>query len=197
MANVDFGAYKRIVQYFYDPEPRNYDGSTSAIWCLGVRYPLGREICRQNSIQVPTKQLQASPEESYAIPHPPIISTPPESVAGSYDSDFSHAEPSTINGDGGSWPSEFLDDFEARIWLTYRSNFPAIPKSQDPKAASAVTFSVRLRNIGDRGGFTSDTGFGCMIRSGQSLLANSILCLRLGRGILISKLSGYHLLIVL
>jgi cysteine protease ATG4 len=32
------------------------------------------------------------------------------------------------------------------------------------------------------GGFSSDTGWGCMIRSGQSLLANAILITRLGRG---------------
>ena len=76
------------------------------------------------------------------------------------------------------WPPEFLDDCESRIWFTYRSNFPAIRKSSD----AAMTLSVRLRNLSDQSGFTSDTGWGCMIRSGQSLLANALVILRLGRG---------------
>lgn len=89
----------------------------------------------------------------------------------------------------GGWPPSFLDDFEARIWLTYRSNFPAIPKSEDPKAASSMSLSVRLRSqLVDQGGFTSDTGWGCMIRSGQSLLANALVMLKLGRGMLIALL---------
>ena len=55
---------------------------------------------------------------------------------------------------------EFLDDFKSNIWMTYRCNFtgiktlPGIPKEQQ---------------------LTSDTGWGCMIRSGQMLIANCIL----------------------
>ena len=79
------------------------------------------------------------------------------------------------------WPSEFLDDLESRIWMTYRNNFAPIPKSSDPAASSGMSFATKLRNIGNLGGFSSDTGWGCMIRSGQSLLANALCTLKLGR----------------
>jgi cysteine protease ATG4 len=46
-----------------------------------------------------------------------------------------------------------------------------------------MTLSVRLRSqLVDSQGFTADTGWGCMIRSGQSLLANALCILSLGRG---------------
>ncbi|KMU73274.1 peptidase family C54 [Coccidioides immitis RMSCC 3703] len=80
------------------------------------------------------------------------------------------------------WPTSFLDDFESKFWFTYRSNFPAIPKSRDPDTPLALTLSVRLRSqFLDTHGFTADTGWGCMIRSGQSLLANALSILNLGR----------------
>lgn len=38
MNNVDIGKYKRIVQYFWDPEPRNDQEPDASIWCLGREY---------------------------------------------------------------------------------------------------------------------------------------------------------------
>lgn len=108
--------------------------------------------------------------------------TPPDSTTSSVESSQAYDE--ARNAEDGGWPPAFLDDFEARIWLTYRSNFPVIAKSKDPKALSSMSLSVRLRSqIVDHTGFTSDTGWGCMIRSGQSLLANALIMLRLGRSL--------------
>ncbi len=46
-----------------------------------------------------------------------------------------------------------------------------------------MTLGVRLRSqLMDSQGFTSDTGWGCMIRSGQSLLANALCIQEFGRG---------------
>jgi hypothetical protein len=67
--------------------------------------------------------------------------------------------------------------------MTYRSEFEPIPRSANPQATSSLSLSMRLKSqLGDQSPFSSDTGWGCMIRSGQSLLANAIALVRLGRG---------------
>jgi cysteine protease ATG4 len=182
MAGVDFGKYKRIVQYFWDPEPTNDAASRSPIWCLGREYKVGEKTTLP---VLPSTPPQEGKLASAGTQQTVQAATPPDSTAStasSVDSALAYDE-SGNGGEDGGWPASFLDDFEAKMWLTYRSNFPAIAKSQDPKALSSMSLSVRLRSqLVDQGGFTSDTGWGCMIRSGQSLLANSLVMLRMGRG---------------
>lgn len=59
------------------------------------------------------------------------------------------------------WPPDFYDDFTSRLWMTYRHNYPPIRPSNHK----------------------TDIGWGCMLRSGQSLLANTLVIHFLGRGI--------------
>lgn len=176
MANVDFGHYKRLVQAFWDPEPRNDDASGSCIWCLGKEYtsqPLLNGM-KDGLHTAYEEQPPLSNGDREALHQDGIR---PKSTANGIAEDEQQAMDSEL---GGAWPPQFLDDCESRAWFTYRSNFPAIKKSSD----ASMTLSVRLRNLGDQYGFTSDTGWGCMIRSGQSLLANALAMLRLGRGML-------------
>ncbi|VEU23662.1 DEKNAAC105025 [Brettanomyces naardenensis] len=83
----------------------------------------------------------------------------------------------------GSWPNDFLSDVETRIWFTYRSGFPLIPR--DPDGPSPLSMGSFLRGTLDLStageGFTTDAGWGCMIRTSQSLLANALLNLHVGR----------------
>ncbi len=53
----------------------------------------------------------------------------------------------------------FLEDFSSRAWFTYRKDFEEFKNSR----------------------LVTDTGWGCMIRSGQMILANALICQKLGR----------------
>ncbi len=183
MTNVDFGRYKRIVQYFWDPEPKNDDAAGGPIWCLGEQYMsevAPSEPPRNNSASSDASSSRKETGSSFSSAE---LITPNTSISSSPEDVLAYGDAKGAPPDDGGWPPPFLDDFESRIWLTYRSHFPPIPKSRDPAAASTMSIGVRLRSqLLEQGGFTSDSGWGCMIRSGQCLLANALLMLRLGRG---------------
>ena len=173
MSSMDLGRYKRIVQYFWDPEPKNE--KASPIWCLGKEYiPLAADLPDTSSISQSTPALSTEKSEL----------TPEDSLSNSVDDGLAYQEPDQAGDGSNGWPAPFLDDIESRLWLTYRSNFAPIHRSLDPKASAVMSIGVRLRSqLIDQEGYTSDTGWGCMIRSGQSVLANTILISKLGRGL--------------
>ena len=181
MASVDFGRYRRIVQYFWDPEPKNDDLSRSPIWCLGKEYAGTPDTCESSSLLENRGSLTEVPKSDQET----VMVSAGVATDGKLKS--CNADGGTMtnlsNEEDRAWPAEFLDDFEARFWFTYRSHFQPIKKSSDPSANSSMSLSVRLRSqLVDQVGFTSDTGWGCMIRSGQCLLANALGILRFGRG---------------
>ncbi|KIX01082.1 uncharacterized protein Z518_10148 [Rhinocladiella mackenziei CBS 650.93] len=186
MSGVD---YKRFLRFFYDPPPKYDDMSGTSIWLLGKEYiptPPKPVTTMDHDDVVEVESSSDSHEPSDASASTTAETQPQQDQnTGSFD-DAQHVTgenlPSLSNdpSDGG-WPCAFLDDFESRIWMTYRSNFPPIPRSQDPSSNAALSLSVRLRNLTERDGFSSDAGWGCMIRSGQSLLANALIMLHLGR----------------
>lgn len=183
MAGVDLSRYKRVVQYFWDPEPTNDDGSASPIWCLGQEYTLPPPV----ETPLPGKESTDIKDDARNSPEQDRSGDVDQEAfevikSSEADDERSSRLDNTSSSEDGGWPRAFLDDFESKLWFSYRSGFPAIPKSTDPKATASMSFSVRLRSqLVDQGGFTSDTGWGCMIRSGQSLLGNAMLVLRLSR----------------
>lgn len=177
-STLDVG--RRIVQMFWDPEPTNDIVKDQPVWCLGSSYKLNNSTLPKPSENIsPPPAGGTSTAQSAAQPPSQLPETPPDSISSSFDSSLAYEE---APKDGG-WPPAFLDDFESRIWMTYRSEFVPIAKSHDPRALASLSFSMRIKTqLSDQTGFASDSGWGCMIRSGQSLLANAMVMQRLGRG---------------
>ena len=199
MSSLDINRYsQRLVKLFWDPEPKNDTTIDSTLWCLGVKYDIAGRAGTGNSEPAPpviltppaviTKAPQRRPpvetQESYVTVERPQ-DVPSNTNGISLSSSSPPASERTPSGNPASsegWPSAFLNDFESRIWLTYRSNFPPIPKSADPSATSGMSLGLRLKSqLSGPTGFTSDSGWGCMIRSGQSILANTLALLYFGR----------------
>lgn len=148
------GIHRLVQKFLWDPEPKNTDAMNS-IWLLGREYP---------SVLPQCPGAPPPSAETSGILNSPILTSRTDTEGES------------------SWPKPFLDDFESRIWMTYRSDFAPIAKSADNAAGLSFITNLRSQMPNQAAGFTSDSGWGCMIRSGQCVLANTLLELQLGRG---------------
>lgn len=179
---------KRAVDYLWDRPARNDD--PSPICCLGRSYESQYNYNHQQLPSPSATGTSPSAKSDSDVSHADSAVVTQQNPASAQDAaddelvkSFDQVQMSkSMEEEDLGWPAEFLDDFESRFWLTYRNSFPPIHKSSDPAAASSnMSFATKLRSIANQGAFTSDTGWGCMIRSGQSLLANTVVILRLGR----------------
>jgi len=190
------GHLDKAMRYLLDSDSTP-DRCTDPIWLLGVQHP-GYEP--SNEPASPALSRRGS-VESRRVPS------------------FRSSTSSTVTATGSSssskhpaahWPPEFYADFTSRVWITYRSHFQPIRDSSltalereqaETAAAVAAGCPVPISSSppskrwwpGGEKGWTSDAGWGCMLRTGQSLLATALIHLHLGRGISVFWLSFTYL----
>ena len=181
------GHLDKAVRYLLDSDAQP-DKCTDPIWLLGVLHP-GYEpppstLPLSPSTPPPTRRDSSDSRRS------------PSSRRSSGSSSHSHSTINTSQSGSSnkhtpSWPPAFYSDFTSRIWLTYRSHYSPIRDvslaslDAEPSEPSQLSSSQSRRwnwSVGGDKGWTSDTGWGCMLRTGQSLLANSLIHLHLTRG---------------
>ncbi|KAH8111525.1 hypothetical protein DFH11DRAFT_1729456 [Phellopilus nigrolimitatus] len=186
------GHLDKAVRYLLDSDSTP-DKCTEPIWLLGVQHP-GYEA------PPPPPPRAASPppsgrRSSLDMRRSSSFRNSVTSMRGA----MSSPEPSSVSqqqqqvnrNPAAYWPPVFYADFTSRVWLTYRSHYPPIRDHTlaqleaefcSPPSQSVAT-SPRKWNwpVGGEKGWTSDSGWGCMLRTGQSLLANALIHLHLGR----------------
>lgn len=168
-ANIELGRYRKIIQTFWDPSPVNDAQADVPVWCLGRQYQLAEADTEDDDEQ---QQQQRHKDEEKTE----------DNKTEQTDNIEHDTAPSTAVAEN-NWPARFIHDFESRFWMTYRSDFPPIPRTKDSPNAKNQPITLRIRqHLSDPTHLTSDAGWGCMIRSGQSLLANATAMVRLGRG---------------
>lgn len=203
------GHLDKAMRYLLDSDATP-DKCTDPIWLLGVEHPgyepnppptasvsalsasTGNGVVRRGSADSRRSPSSLRSSTSSA-PGTPYDQSPLDTSFSALQLTPTTQTPANSPKDPSkNWPPVFYADFTSRIWLTYRSQFQPIRDTtlsaleSEIGETSAVTNSPQPKRwnwpIGGEKGWTSDAGWGCMLRTGQSLLANALLHLHLGRG---------------
>ena len=184
------GHFDKAMRYLLDSDSTP-DKCTDPIWLLGVQHP-GYEPPPPSEAASPTVSRSGSVSSRRA----PSFRTSTSSTVMASPNTLSSPQTSSNKNPGAHWPPEFYADFTSRVWITYRSHFypirdsslTVLEREQAEAAAAGVPTPISSSPPskrwwpGGEKGWTSDAGWGCMLRTGQSLLATALIHLHLGRG---------------
>ncbi|KAI0653814.1 hypothetical protein C8Q70DRAFT_881201, partial [Cubamyces menziesii] len=190
------GHLDKAMRYLLDSDATP-DKCPEPIWLLGVQHP-GYEPSpppAPDLLASPGRRNSSDSRRSPSSFRSSTSSSPVAPTAAPPDPSLSQSLPASANPSkdpSKNWPPVFYADFTSRIWLTYRSQFFPIRDttlaaldaelSDNPTGVPSSPPTKKWNwPLGGEKGWTTDAGWGCMLRTGQSLLANALLHLHLGR----------------
>jgi cysteine protease ATG4 len=192
------GHLDKAMRYLLDSDATP-DKCLDPIWLLGVEHP-GYESpppSHAPSTGTAEKKRRGSASPPVSFRSSTSSATPDSSLSQSTSSIPSNKHV-TKHDPSANWPPVFYLDFTSRIWLTYRAQFPIPIKDGRladlcgdgcELAAVAAAPSTGTPSMSKRAWpwsgektWSTDSGWGCMLRTGQSLLANTLVHVHLGRG---------------
>ena len=188
------GHLDKAMRYLLDSDATP-DKCSDPIWLLGVQHP-GYEPPPQSfvppspGVTEKRRRGSASPPVSYRSS---TSSVTPDSALSQSTSSLTSNKHSAKQDPSANWPPVFYLDFTSRIWLTYRSQFPMpirdcrladLCEDNWQAVACPVGPPSNKKNWpwSTEKTWSSDSGWGCMLRTGQSLLANALVHMHLTRG---------------
>ncbi|KAH9931302.1 peptidase family C54-domain-containing protein [Fomitopsis serialis] len=202
------GHLDKAMRYLLDSDALP-DKCSDPIWILGVEHPgyepnppptasasalsasAGAGVARRGSADSRRSPSSLRSSTSSAPATPQDLSPFDASFSSAQLTPSSPTSGNNVKDPSKNWPPVFYADFTSRIWLTYRSQFQPIRDTTlsaletEVGEYAAPTGSPQPKRwnwpLGGEKGWTSDAGWGCMLRTGQSLLANALLHLHLGR----------------
>ena len=185
------GQFDKAMRYILDSDATP-DRCTDPIWLLGLQHP-GYDP----STEPPPALSRRGSVDSRRTSS---FRTSTSSTVSASPGGGNAPSPSPSKNNAVHWSPEFYADFTSCVWITYRSHFQPIRDSSltvlereqaEVAAAAAAGSAIPISSSppskrwwpGGEKGWTSDTGWGCMLRTGQSLLATALIHLHLGRGL--------------